>query len=49
MKALVVWRYGSEAGTQMREVPEPEVADHDVVVEVRAASVDPQARRDLSR
>jgi NADPH:quinone reductase-like Zn-dependent oxidoreductase len=41
MKAFVVGRYGSEAGTRMREVPEPDVGEHDVLVEVRAASVNP--------
>jgi NADPH:quinone reductase-like Zn-dependent oxidoreductase len=39
MKALVVGRYGSTDGVQMREVPEPDVGEHDVLVEVRAASV----------
>jgi NADPH:quinone reductase-like Zn-dependent oxidoreductase len=41
MKAFVVGRYGSEAGVRMREVPEPDVGEHDVLVEVRAASVNP--------
>jgi NADPH:quinone reductase-like Zn-dependent oxidoreductase len=41
MKAFVVERYGSEAGARMREVPEPEVGDHEVLVQVRAASVNP--------
>jgi NADPH:quinone reductase-like Zn-dependent oxidoreductase len=41
MKAFVVGRYGSEAGARMREVPEPDVGEHDVLVEVRAASVNP--------
>src|SRR6266498_105122 len=39
MKAFVVGRYGSSDGVQMREVPEPGVGAHDVLVEVRAASV----------
>jgi NADPH:quinone reductase-like Zn-dependent oxidoreductase len=39
MKAFVVGRYGSKDGMQLREVPEPEVGDHDVLVQVRAASV----------
>jgi NADPH:quinone reductase-like Zn-dependent oxidoreductase len=41
MKAFVVERYGSEAGARMRELPEPDVGEHDVLVEVRAASVIP--------
>jgi NADPH:quinone reductase-like Zn-dependent oxidoreductase len=41
MKAFVVGRYGSEAGAWLRDVPEPEVGDHDVLVQVRAASVIP--------
>jgi NADPH:quinone reductase-like Zn-dependent oxidoreductase len=39
MKAFVVGRYGSKDGVRMREVPEPDVGAHDVLVEVRAASV----------
>ena len=39
MKAFVVGRYGSPDGVQMREVPEPGVGAHDVLVQVRAASV----------
>ena len=39
MKAFVVGRYGSTEGVQLREVPEPEVGAHDVLVAVRAASV----------
>jgi NADPH:quinone reductase-like Zn-dependent oxidoreductase len=41
MKAFVGEWYGSEAGARMREVPEPVVGEHDVLVEVRAASVNP--------
>lgn len=39
MKAFVVGRYGSKDGVQMREVPEPGIGEHDVLVQVRAASV----------
>jgi NADPH:quinone reductase-like Zn-dependent oxidoreductase len=39
MKALVVGRYGSEDGVQMREVRVPDVGTRDVLVQVRAASV----------
>src|SRR2546429_558727 len=41
MKAFVVDRYGSKDSVQMREVPEPDVGEHDVLVQVRAASVNP--------
>src|SRR6266699_6413341 len=39
MKAFVVGRYGSPDGVQMREVPESGVGAQDVLVQVRAASV----------
>lgn len=39
MKAFMVGRYGSKDGVQMREVPEPGIGEHDVLVQVRAASV----------
>lgn len=39
MKAFVVGRYGSKDGVQLREVPKPDVGEHDVLVAVRAASV----------
>jgi NADPH:quinone reductase-like Zn-dependent oxidoreductase len=39
VKAFAVGRYGSKDGLQMREVPEPGIGEHDVLVEVRAASV----------
>jgi NADPH:quinone reductase-like Zn-dependent oxidoreductase len=39
MKAFVVGRYGSTDGVQMQEMPEPDVGEHDVLVQVRAASV----------
>jgi NADPH:quinone reductase-like Zn-dependent oxidoreductase len=41
MKAFVIDRYGTKDGLQLREVPEPQVGSHDVLVEVRAASVNP--------
>src|SRR6266540_2151599 len=40
MKAFVVERYGDD-GLRATDVPEPEVADGDVLVKVRAASVNP--------
>jgi NADPH:quinone reductase-like Zn-dependent oxidoreductase len=39
MKAFAVGRYGSKDGVQMREMPEPGIGQHDVLVAVRAASV----------
>jgi NADPH:quinone reductase-like Zn-dependent oxidoreductase len=39
VKAFVVGRYGTRDGLQMREVPEPCIGEHDVLVAVRAASV----------
>jgi NADPH:quinone reductase-like Zn-dependent oxidoreductase len=39
VKAFVVGRYGSKDGLQMREAPEPGIGEHDVLVEVRAASI----------
>ncbi|MGN6174566.1 MAG: NADP-dependent oxidoreductase [Streptosporangiaceae bacterium] len=39
MKALAVGRYGSKDGVQMRQMPQPGIGEHDVLVEVRAASV----------
>lgn len=41
MKAFVVGRYGSKDGLQKREVPEPEVGEHDVLVQARVASINP--------
>ena len=40
MKAFVVERYGKD-GLRAADVPEPEVGDGDVLVEVRAASINP--------
>jgi NADPH:quinone reductase-like Zn-dependent oxidoreductase len=39
VKAFVVGRYGSKDGLQIREVPEPGIGARDVLVAVRAASV----------
>ena len=39
MKAFAVGRYGSKDGVQLREMPEPGIGEHDVLVAVRAASV----------
>ena len=41
MRALVVERYGSKPGPQLRDMPEPELGDKDVLVQVHAASVNP--------
>ena len=39
MKAIVQNRYGSPDVLELREVDEPEVGDHQMLVRVRAASV----------
>ncbi|HEX7803845.1 MAG TPA: NADP-dependent oxidoreductase [Pseudoxanthomonas sp.] len=39
MKAFILDRYGKTAGLRMGEMPEPEVGEKDVLVEVRAAGV----------
>src|SRR2546427_8541567 len=39
MKAFVVDRYKSKSAVRLGEMPEPEVRDHDVLVQVHAASL----------
>jgi len=41
MDAFVLERYGRKADLHLRQVPEPEVGPHDVLVKVHAASVNP--------
>src|SRR3954453_328740 len=41
MKAFVVDRYGKDVKLRAAEGPEPVVGDHDVLVDVRAAGVNP--------
>ena len=41
MKAFVVSRYGKDNGVQAVEVPEPELRDGDVLVQIHAASINP--------
>jgi NADPH:quinone reductase-like Zn-dependent oxidoreductase len=41
MKAVVYDAYGPPEVLQLREIPDPEVADTDVLIRVRAASVNP--------
>jgi NADPH:quinone reductase-like Zn-dependent oxidoreductase len=41
MEAFVLERYGHKADLHLRNVPEPEVGPHDVLVKVHAASVNP--------
>ena len=41
MKAFVVSKYGKENSVEAVELPEPELGDGDVLVEVHAASVNP--------
>ena len=39
MKAFVLDRYGSKGGLRAGEMPEPEVREDDVLVQVHAAGV----------
>ena len=39
MEAFVLERYGSKVDLQLRQVEEPEIGPHDVLVKVHAASV----------
>ena len=41
MKAFIVDRYGNNDGVQASEMPDPEVRDDDVLVQIHAASVNP--------
>ena len=41
MKAFIVDRYGSSDGVRAGEMPDPEVRDDDVLVQIHAASVNP--------
>jgi NADPH:quinone reductase-like Zn-dependent oxidoreductase len=41
MKAMVQDRYGSAEVLQLRDIDKPEIGDHDVLVHVRAAGVNP--------
>ena len=41
MKAFIVERYGEKGGGRLGEMPEPELRDDDVLVEVHAAGVNP--------
>ena len=41
MKAFIVDRYGTKEGGRLAEVPEPELRDDDVLVQVHAAGVNP--------
>jgi NADPH:quinone reductase-like Zn-dependent oxidoreductase len=41
MKAIVQDRYGSPDVLELRDIDKPEVGDHDVLLRVRAAGVDP--------
>ncbi|MEU6228435.1 NADP-dependent oxidoreductase [Streptomyces sp. NPDC047042] len=44
MRAFTVERYGDKAGVRVGEVPDPEVGANDVLILVRAASVNPLDR-----
>lgn len=41
MKAFIVDRYGSKDGVRIGEMPEPELREDDVLVQIHAASVNP--------
>ena len=41
MKAFIVDRYGSKGGMRFGEMPDPEVRDDDVLVQIHAAGVNP--------
>jgi len=41
MKAFIVTRYGSSDVVQLREMPDPELRDDDVLVQIHAAAVNP--------
>ena len=41
MKAFILDRYGSNDGVRAGEMPDPELRDDDVLVQIHAASVNP--------
>ena len=41
MKAFYIDRYSKKSSLQSGEMPEPELRDHDVLVEIHATSVNP--------
>ena len=41
MKAFIVDRYGSNDGVRAGEMPDPELRDDDVLVQIHAAGVNP--------
>jgi NADPH:quinone reductase-like Zn-dependent oxidoreductase len=41
MKAFIIDRYGKEDGVRIGEMPDPELRDDDVLVQIHAASVNP--------
>jgi len=41
MKAFIIDRYGKNAGIRLGEMPDPEVRDDDVLIQIHAASVNP--------
>lgn len=44
MRAFLVDRYGSRAGLRAGEAPDPELGENDVLVQIRAASINPLDR-----
>jgi alcohol dehydrogenase len=43
MKAFIVDRYGSNDGVRAGEMPDPELRDDDLLVQIHAASLDSHA------
>ena len=41
MKALVVDKYGKDSTLRAQQMPEPEIGDHDALVRIAAAGVNP--------
>ena len=44
MKAFVLDRYGKQSALRLAELPQPELGDDEVLVEVHAAGVDARSR-----
>ena len=45
MKAFIIERYGRKGGGRLGDMPEPELRDDDVLVQVHAAGVNPLTPR----
>ena len=49
MKAFIIDRYGKKDGVRIGEMPEPELRDDDVLVQIHAASINPAGSQDQRR